>query len=185
MKFVRLVVFLFVSLSLSGTALAGPKKVYLVNGLLSKALGYGLTNLSKKMPYARHFKFAGGVTDAAINSIIADATKAYNADPSTEISLIGISQGANAVSNIAAALNRSGVKVHYLATIEGVKLSPVFANVERADNFVCTGASCGGKALRRGGGNDTTVIQTISLDTGHIDSGNHPSMHSRVIAQVQ
>ncbi len=185
MKFFRISAFLILSLLLAEASFAAPKKVYLVNGLLSKALGYGLTNLSKKMPYAKHFKFAGGVTDAAINAIVSDATAAYNADPTTQISLVGISQGANAVSSIAAALNRNGVKVHYLATIEGVKLSPVYANVEKADNFVCTGGSCGGKPLRRAGGNSSTLIQTISLDTGHIDSGNHPSMHSRVINQVQ
>ena len=25
---------------------------------------------------------------------------------------------------------------------------------------------------------------TLELDTGHIDSGNHPNMHSRVISQI-
>ena len=184
MKLLKIAAFVFMTLALSSNAWAGPKKVYLVNGLLSKALGYGLTNLSKKIPYARHFKFAGAVTDAAVNGIIADATKAYQNDPTTEISLIGISQGANAVSRIAAALHKNGVAVHYLATIEGGSMSPVYANVRKADNFVCTNSGCSGKPLRPGGGNGSTVFQTISLDTGHIDSGKHPRMHNRVISQI-
>ena len=49
-----------------GDAHAG-RKVYLVNGLFSKALGYGLTNLAAKIPDARHFKFSGSVSQAAVN----------------------------------------------------------------------------------------------------------------------
>lgn len=184
MRFLKIAVFLMATIVFSSHAFAAPKKVYLVNGLLSKALGYGLTNLSKKIPQARHFKFAGAVTNAAINAIIADATKAYQKDPTTQVSLIGISQGANAVSRIAAELNKNGVAVHYLATIEGGSMSPVYSNVRKADNFVCTNSGCSGKPLRPGGGNSSTSFQTISLDTGHIDSGNHPKMHSRVINQI-
>ncbi|MGB7287971.1 MAG: hypothetical protein WBC71_13670 [Salaquimonas sp.] len=184
MKLFRIALFVVISALFATNAMAAPKKVYLVNGLLSKALGYGLTNLSKKIPYARHFKFAGSVTAAAVNGIIDDATRAYQNDPSTQISLIGISQGANAVSRIAAALNKNGVPVHYLAIIEGGSMSPIYDNVRKADNFICTDSACSGKPLRRGGGNSRTVIQVIKLNTGHIDSGNHPKMHSRVISQI-
>lgn len=184
MKFFRIAVFIILSALFTSNAFAAPKKVYLVNGLLSKALGYGLTNLSKKIPSARHFKFAGAVTAAAVNGIIADATRAYNKDPSTQISLVGISQGANAVSRIAAALYKKGVPVHYLAIVEGGSLSPIYDNVRKADNFVCTNSGCSGKPLRRGGGNSRTQMQVIKLNTGHIDSGNHPKMHNRVINQI-
>lgn len=184
MKFFRIFCFLVFSVVLASQSFAAPKKVYLVNGLLSKALGYGLTNLSKKIPYARHFKFAGSVTAAAVNGIIADATRAYKKDPNTQISLVGISQGANAVSRIAAALNKNGVKVHYLAIIEGGSLSPIYDNVRKADNFICTNSGCSGKPLRRASGNSTTQFQVIKLNTGHIDSGNHPKMHNRVISQI-
>ena len=184
MKFFRIAAFLIVSALLAGNAMAGPKKVYLVNGLFSKALGYGLTNLSKKMPYARHFKFSGSVTSAAINGIISDAERAYKSDPTTKISLIGISQGANAVVRIANSLNSRGVNVHYLGVIEGGGGASVPANVAMADNFICTNSGCNRNSLSRASGNSTTVIQTINLDTGHVDSGNHPTMHSRVISQV-
>ena len=184
MKLLRVILLIALTAVFAGNAFAGPRKVYLVNGLFSMVFGYGLTNLSKKMPYARHFKFAGSVAQSTINGIIADATKAYNADNTTRISLIGISQGANAITRIAATLNSRGVKVHYLGVIEGGSLSPIHANVRKADNFICTNSGCARKSLRLASGNTTTVTQTFNLNTGHIDSGNHPTMHRRVIAQV-
>lgn len=184
MKFIRMFVFLLATFAVVGAAQAAPKKVYLVNGLFSKALGYGLTNLSKKMPYARHFKFSGGVTAAAVNGIIADAERAYKRDPATKISLIGISQGANAIVKIANSLNARGVKVHYMGVIEGGSGAVIPANVAKADNFICTKSNCNRNSLSRASGNNVTRIQTINLDTGHVDSGNHPTMHRRVMSQV-
>jgi len=184
MNFIRLIAFVLITATLSTTALAAPKKVYLINGLLSKVFGYGLTNLSKKMPYARHFKFAGGVAKSTVDGIIADAARAYKADPTTKISLVGISQGANAITRIAASLNRKGVKVHYLGVIEGGKLSPIPANVTKVDNFICTNSNCSRTPVRLASGNGTTRLKVFNLNTGHIDSGNHPTMHRRVISQV-
>ncbi len=184
MKLLRVMVLVAFSIGFASNAMAGPRKVYLVNGLFSMVFGYGLTNLSKKMPYARHFKFAGSVAQSTINGIIADASKAYKADETTRISLIGISQGANAITKIAAVLNRRGVRVHYLGVIEGGSLSPIHANVAKADNFICTNSDCARKPIRRAGGNTTTQMNTINLDSGHIASGNHPTMHRRVMAQV-
>ena len=185
MKFFRIVLVLLFTGILAGNALAASKKVYLVNGLLSKTFGYGLTNLSKKIPYARHFKFAGGVTQSTVNGIIADATRAYKKNPGTKISLIGISQGAKAVARIAVALKANGVKVHYLGIIEGGNVSAIPSNVKKADNFICTEGGCSASPVRRASGNSTTRVKTFKLNTGHIDSGNHPSMHRRVISQIQ
>lgn len=184
MKSLRLVLLVSLSLLWAGNALAA-QKVYLVNGLFSKALGYGLTNLSKKIPQARHFKFTGGVSQKTVNGIIADATRAYKANNNIKISLVGISQGANAVSRIAAALNKNGVAVHYLAIIEGGSLAPVHGNVKKVDNFICTHSTCARTPVSLAGGNSTTRLKTFNLDTGHVDSGNHPTMHNRVISQIR
>lgn len=184
MKPAKLAIFALISILLTVEANAGPRKVYLVNGLLSRVFGYGLTNLSKKMPYARHFKFTGAVTQATVNGIINDAAAAYKKDPTTRISLVGISQGANAITRIASALNRQGVQVHYMGIIEGGSMSPIPANVRKADNFICTNSNCSKTPIRRASGNNVTRIQTFKLNTGHIDSGNHPTMHRRVMAQV-
>ena len=148
-------------------------------------LGYGLTNLSEKIPSARHFKFAGGVTRATIDGIIADASRAYKANPSTRISLIGISQGGKAVATIAAALHKKGVKVHYMGVIEASSPTTIYPNVRKVDNFICTGASCSRNPVRLAAGNKVTRVKVYSLDTGHVDSGNHPTMHRRVISQVR
>ncbi len=184
MNRIFLVLAVVLSMMVSDAAYAGPKKVYLVNGLLSKLLGYGLTNLSKKMPYARHFKFAGGVTQGAINGIIADAERAYKKDPTVRISLVGISQGANAITKIAAELHKRGVQVHYLGVIEGGSLSPINSNVRKVDNFICTNANCSRTPLKIASGNNVTQTRVFNLDTGHVDSGNHPTMHNRVMQQV-
>ena len=178
------IVLLVTSMFFAGAAQAGPKKIYLINGLLSKLLGYGLTNLSKKIPSARHFKFAGGVTRATIDGIIADASRAYKADPTTRISLIGISQGGRAVATIAAALHKKGVRVHYMGVVEASSPTTVYANVRKVDNFICSGASCSRNPVRLAAGNSVTRVKVYSLDTGHVDSGNHPTMHRRVISQV-
>ena len=183
-KILRVAAFVLFCVLFAGNGYAGAKKVYLVNGLLSVVFGYGLTNLKQKIPYARHFKFPGGVAKSAIDGIIADAANAYKADPTTKISLIGISQGANAVTKIAAVLNKKGVRVHYLGVIEGGSLSPIYANVTKADNFICTNSGCAQNPIRRASGNSSTRMKTFRLDTGHIDSGNHPTMHRRVIAQI-
>lgn len=184
MKFFRIILFVLVSFSLTSIAAAGPRKVYLVNGLLSKALGYGLTNLSKKIPGARHFKFSGSVTRAAVDGIIADATRAYKRDPSVRISLIGISQGANAVTRIASTLNSRGVKVYYLATIEGGRMSPIQSNVRKSDNFICNGSDCTQKSPRKAGGNKSTVMSTFKISGGHVASANHPKVHRRILSQI-
>ena len=184
MKRVLAITLIAFSVIFTSAAHAAPKKIYLVNGLLSKVLGYGLTNLSKKIPSARHFKFAGGVTQATIDGIIADATRAYKADPSTRISLIGISQGGKAVATIANALHKKGVKVHYMGIIEANTSITVPASVRKADNFICSGTSCLRNSVRRAGGNSVTQLKQFTLDTGHVDSGNHPTMHNRVISQV-
>lgn len=184
MKILRVAAFVIFSILFASSGFAAAKKVYLVNGLLSVVFGYGLTNLKKKIPYARHFKFPGGVAQSAIDGIIADAANAYKADPTTMISLVGISQGANAVTKIAAALNKRGVRVHYLGVIEGGTLAPIYANVNKADNFICINSGCAKNPIRRASGNTTTQMNTFRLKTGHIDSGNHPTMHRRVIAQI-
>lgn len=185
MSFLRVFCFILFSAIMANGAVAASSKVYLVNGLFSKAFGYGLTNLSKKIPHARHFKFAGGVTQATIDGIIKDATNAYKKDSSTRISLVGISQGANAITTIASALNRNGVKVHYMAIIEGGSLTPLPSNVRKADSFVCTGTDCSRRSATRASGNTTTVMSTITLNTNHIASGDDASMHRRVIAETR
>ena len=179
------IVLLACSLGFTSAAQAAPKKIYLVNGLLSKVFGYGLTNLSKKIPSARHFKFAGGVTRATIDGIIADASRAYNADPNTRISLIGISQGGKAIATIAAALHKKGVRVHYMGVVEASTPTTIYPNVRKVDNFICTDASCSKNPVRLAAGNSVTQVKVYTLNTGHIDSGNHPTMHNRVIAQVR
>lgn len=167
-----------------GDAFAAKKKIYLVNGFFSAALGYGLKNLSKKISGERYFEFVGGVPASTKRGIIADAARAYKRDPNTRIGLVGISAGANAVTQIAAALGKQGVPVHYLAAIEGGKMTPVGNNVVAADSFVCTGGTCKSISMPRKGGNAKTRFSTIRLNTSHIGSSDSPKLHRRVISKL-
>ena len=74
--------------------------------------------------------------------------------------------------------------MHYMGIIEGGSMSAIPANVRKADNFICTNSNCSKTPIRRASGNNVTQMKTFKLNTGHIDSGNHPTMHRRVIAQV-
>lgn len=170
--------------SISTSAFAAKKKIYLVNGFFSAALGYGLKNLSKKISGDRYFQFVGGVPARTKNGIVADAARAYKKDPNTRIGLVGISAGANAVTQIAAALGRQGVPVHYLAAIEGGSMTPVGNNVVVADSFVCSGSTCKSKSMPRRGGNSKTRFSTIRLNTSHVGSSDSPKLHNRIVSRL-
>lgn len=185
MNFVRVILLLVVTLSVTTVSNAASRKVYLVNGIASTILGYGLTNLKKKIPYARHFKYTTTAATGAIKrGIINDAIRAYNGDPSVKISLVGISYGARMVTEIASTLHSKGVPVHYLAVIEGKNLSTIKGNVAKADNVTCTGGTCSRNRARLASGNSRTRLGDLVVHTGHVASSNSPRVHARVIAQI-
>lgn len=183
--FIRILLVLVATLSVCTASNAAGRKVYLVNGIASTILGYGLTNLEKKIPYARHFKYTTTAATGAIKrGIVNDAIKAYNADRSVQISLIGISYGARMVTEIASTLYSKGIPVHYLAVIEGKNLSTIKGNVTKADNVTCTGGTCSRNRARLAAGNSRTRLGDLVVHTGHVASSNSPRVHSRVIAQI-
>ena len=183
-QLIRISLFVFLSLAVSVNAHAAQRKIYLVNGFLSAALGYGLRNLSRKISGERYFEFVGGIPQATKNGIVADAARAYKKDSNVKIALVGISAGANAVTQIAAALDRLGVPVHYLGAIEGGDMTPIRGNVRLVDSFICNGGTCSSNLARRAAGNTLTSFRTIRLNSSHIGSADSPALHSRVIAQI-
>lgn len=186
-KFSGLLVFLVIAgaVATSSVSNAAGRKVYLVNGIASTLLGYGLTNLKKKIPYARHFKYTTTAATGTIKrGIINDAIKAYNADQSVKISLVGISYGARMVTEIASTLYSKGVPVHYMAVIEGKNLSSIKGNVRKADNVTCTGGTCARIRARLASGNRSTRLGDLVVNTGHVASSDSPRVHSRIISQI-
>ena len=183
-QFLRILLFAFLSLAVTVNAHAAQRKIYLVNGFLSAALGYGLRNLSKKISGERYFEFVGGIPASTKNGIISDAARAYKKDPGTKIALVGISAGANAVTQIAAELGRLGVPVHYLGAIEGGSMTPIRSNVRLVDSFVCNGGTCSSNLAPRAAGNSQTRFRVIKLRSSHIGSADDPALHSRVISQI-
>lgn len=183
-----LVLFTVIAIGTVSTAAvtnAASRKVYLVNGIASTLLGYGLTNLKKKIPYARHFKYTTTAATGNIKrGIIKDATKAFNADKSVRISLVGISYGARMVTEIASSLHAKGIPVHYMAVIEGKNLTSIKGNVTKADNVTCTGGTCARIRARLASGNGRTRLGDLVVNTGHVASSDSPKVHSRIISQL-
>ena len=154
-------------------------ETYLVNGVLSATpIGYGFKNLKSKLPNARLFNNMIGGEGSIRRTIIQDIRQRHAANPAEQFTLAGISSGADVILAVAREVAKDGIPIHYMGIVEssGGTLPP---NVANADNFVCakTGPLC--TKARVAGAN------TIAIDTGHIDLGNHPTVHSRVIANAR
>jgi len=164
------------------------KKTYLINGLASsvEAIGYGFTNLSKKIPNANLYNYASFVESSTVirSRITREIKQAHARNPDVEINLIGISFGANIVTWIAQELNRKNIPVNYLATLEGPAMARIYPNVRLADNFSCTGLNCFRTSSKLSWGNRKTDFQSFKIRAGHIDLANHPTVHNRVIHQI-
>jgi hypothetical protein len=172
-----------IAAAIAAAALAFPieasAKTYLVNGILSAtAIGYGFKNLKTKIPGASLFLMVTGLEAGGIRkSIVEDIRKRHAANPAEQFTLAGISKGADVVIGVARDVAAQGIPIRYVAIVEssGGSLTP---NVQSADNFVC--AKGGGLCTQRSVGG----ARTIPIDTGHIDMGNHPTVHNRVIANA-
>lgn len=164
------------------------KKTYLINGLASsvESIGYGFRNLSKKIPGSVLHNYASFVESSTVirSKVTRQLKAAYREDPDVEINLIGISFGANIVTLIAADLDRAGIPVNYLVTMEGPAMVPVADNVRVADNFSCTNLDCFRTKSRLAWGNRTTRYATFKIRASHIPLADHPDVHRRIIAQI-
>ncbi|MEM7069516.1 MAG: hypothetical protein AAF478_11615 [Pseudomonadota bacterium] len=165
-----------------------PKKTYLINGLASSVefIGYGFTNLSKKIPGSRLHNYASFIESSTVirSKVTRELKAAYKSDPSVQINLIGISFGANIVTLIAADLDRAGIPVNYLVTMEGPAMVPIRDNVRMADNFSCTNLDCFRTKSRLSWGNKKTNFQTFKIKTSHIPLADHPDVHRRILSRI-
>ncbi len=165
------------------------KKTYLINGLASSvdSIGYGFTNLSKKIPNSKLHNYASFVESSTVirSRVTREIKAAYKANPDIEINLIGISFGANIVTWIAQDLNRQDIPINYLATLEGPAMARIYDNVRLADNFSCTGLNCFRTTSKLAWGNKKTDFNKFRIKAGHIALANHPEVHNRVLAQIK
>lgn len=164
------------------------KKTYLINGLASNIgnIGFGFTNLSKKIPGSILYNYASFVESSTVirSRVTKELKAAYRKNPNLEINLIGISFGANIVTIIAQELDRSKIPVNYLATLDGPAMLPIRKNVRVTDNFTCTNLDCFKTNTRLGWGNKQTVKQSFRLKSSHIPLANHPKVHARILQQI-
>ena len=164
-------------------------RTYIVNGIASAVpfIGYGMNNLGKRIPGAKVFSYVTSIEGNRIIKprILQDIETRYARNPSEPINLIGISYGANLVSEIAGRLAKKGIPVNYLGIIEGTSLRAIPPTVAKADNFMCTSAECTKKRVRLSGGNTITSLGEFTYRDGHIDLGNNKKVHSRIISRIQ
>ena len=164
-------------------------RTYIVNGIASAVpfIGYGMNNLGKRIPGAKVFSYVTSIEGNRIIKprILQDIETRYARNPGEPINLIGISYGANLVSEIAGRLAKKGIPVNYLGIIEGTSLRAIPPTVAKADNFMCTSAECTKKRVRLSGGNTITSLGQFTYRDGHIDLGNNKKVHSRIISRIQ
>lgn len=164
-------------------------KTYLINGLASsvESIGYGFTNLSKKIPGSVLYNYASFVESSTIirSKVTRELKAAYRSDPDIEINLIGISFGANIVTLIAADLDRAKIPVNYLVTMEGPAMVPVHDNTRIVDNFRCTNLDCFRTKSKLAWGNKKTRYEDFKVKSSHIPLANHPAVHRRILAQIR
>ncbi len=165
------------------------QKTYLINGLASsvKAIGYGFTNLSKKINGASLHNYASFIESSTIirSTVTKEIRAEYAKNPDLEINMIGISFGANIVTLIAADLHRRNIPVNYLVTMEGPAMVPIRNNVRKADHFRCTNLDCFKTKAKLARGNKTTKFATYDIKASHIPLANHADVHAHIIRQIE
>ena len=177
--------------SASGAQAAGyvQSKTYLINGLASAVpfIGYGFTNLQKKIPGAELYSYISPVEGSGViqPKIMADIRRLHKANPDIEINLIGISYGANMITWMVKELDREGIQVSYLGVLDGLPLGEVYPNVRRVDNFICNMPGCLRDKIRLTRGNNVTIKNHFAYNTSHIALGNNEEVHTRILHQIQ
>ncbi len=164
------------------------RKTYLINGLASsvKSIGYGFTNLSRKIPGSTLHNYASFIESSTLirSNVTRELKTAYKKNPNIEINLIGISFGANIVTLIAQDLDRADIPVNYLVTMEGPAMVSIRDNVRIADNFSCTNLDCFRTKSRLSFNNKVTEFNTFKIKSSHIPLANHPDVHRRILDQL-
>ncbi len=164
-------------------------KTYLINGLASAVpfIGYGFTNLQKKIPGAELYSYISPVEGSAViqPKIMNDIRRRHRQNPDIEINLIGISFGANLITRMVQQLDKEGIQVSYLGVLDGLPLGKVSPNVRRVDNFICNMPGCLRDKVRLTRGNDVTIHNHFAYNTSHIALGNNEEVHTRILHQIQ
>ncbi|MFZ1812968.1 MAG: hypothetical protein WAU16_00815 [Rhizobiaceae bacterium] len=163
-------------------------RTWLINGFASAVpfIGYGFTNLQKKIPNSELYSYIGPVEGAGFiqPKVLGEIRQAYKQNPDVEINLIGISFGANLLSRMVAELEKDGIPISYLGILDGLPLAPITKNVRRVDNFICNLPGCLRDKIRLTKGNDITIHNHFAYTTSHIALGDNDDVHQRILHQI-
>jgi hypothetical protein len=174
--------------ALPAKARAVEQKTFLINGLASAVpfIGYGFTNLKKKIPGAELYSYISPVEGTTIiqPKIMSEIRAAVKRNPDIEINLIGISYGANMITWMSADLADEGIQISYMGVIDGLPLGDVTPNVRRVDNFTCRLPGCLRDKVRLTRGNSVTIANAFDYTTTHIAMGDNAEVHQRILHQI-
>jgi thioesterase domain-containing protein len=146
----------------------GHPQVYLLRGL-ANVFSTGLDEIGRRLRVAGVDAHVQSFTAwrSASNKIIAERQK-FGRSP---VILVGHSLGANAIISLAQALEKSGIKVDYMASFAATSPSPLPANISRVVNFYFSSHSWGA-ALTKGPGFRGRLENRDLSDDRHINHFN-------------
>jgi len=157
---------------------AGATKVYLLRGIFNVSVGLDdlalrLNRMGIATTVAGHGE-SGSVADEAIRD--------YKSGKVRTVILIGHSLGGGAVLAMADELNRAGVPVALMITLDSGSSGPVAPNVRRAVNFYVGGARLAPGPGFRGSLQNIDVSRIPGIS--HMALQSMPLMHQKMIGLV-
>jgi len=179
-------IILFVFGASSATSAAtGPgmhRKVYLLCGL-TNVLSPGLDQLAEEL--GKRNIDATIANHAFWESLAADAIQDCKSGRVSSIVLVGHSLGASAAVSMAEQLERAGVRVALIVTLDPVAKTAVPGNVRLLKNFYLSSGV--GTTVERGG-HFHGMLQNVDMgrhtDLGHVSLTTAPSIQKQIMSDI-
>jgi hypothetical protein len=157
---------------------AGRTHVYLFRGIFNVSVG--LDALAAKL---NRFGLASSVYASGESGAVAgEAIRDYKSGKVGTIILIGHSLGGGAVFSMADALDRAGIPVALVISLDSCCSGPAPRNVRRVVNYYISGAKVSPGAGFRGSLQNIDVSRVPGMD--HMTIQSMSSMHQRMIGNV-
>jgi pimeloyl-ACP methyl ester carboxylesterase len=166
--------------SSAATNPGGQKKVYLLRGLTN--LSPGIDQLAEELP--RRNIDATIANHAFSDTLAEEAIADCKSGRASSIILIGHSLGARAAVSMAEQLQKAGLRVALIVTIDPVVKSVVPNNVHLLKNFYL---STGVGTTVEHGGHFRGVVQNVDMgnsDFGHVSLTTAPSVQQQIMKDI-
>ena len=161
---------------------AGREKVYLLRGFLN-VFSLGMDQLADELQ-RRHISATVG-NHLASSSLASEAIAGCKSGQISSIVIVGHSLGATAAVSMAEELQKAGVRVALIMTLDPITRSAVPSNVQRLRNFYL---SDGVGATVQPGEHFRGSLQNVDLKgkpgLGHISMATSPGLHKQMLEYI-